>query len=113
MWIFSNTGFVSAVSNGKELMVRARDQKSLAPLVEFANVEIKKSPTRDYPYRVVVSNDVFANWLSHLATAIDYANFKSEVSATRGYDFAHPLMKVWSAMHDVEDSAARKREWEE
>jgi muramidase (phage lysozyme) len=113
MWIFSNTGFVSAVSNGKELMVRARDKKSLEPLVKFAQVEIKKSPTRDYPYRVVVSNELFANWLSHLATAIDYGNFKSEVSATRGNNFAHPLMKVWSAMHDVEDSAARKREWEE
>jgi hypothetical protein len=42
-----------------------------------------------------------------MAAGITYKNFKSEVSATRGHDFAHPLMKVWSAMHEVEDSDAR------
>jgi hypothetical protein len=42
-----------------------------------------------------------------MASGITYKNFKSEVSATRGYDFAHPLMKVWSAMHEVEDAGAR------
>jgi hypothetical protein len=26
---------------------------------------------------------------------------------TRGNDFAHPLMKVWLAMTEVEDSGAR------
>jgi len=42
-----------------------------------------------------------------MAQGITYKNFKSEVAATRGYDFAHPLMKVWSAMHEVEDAGAR------
>jgi hypothetical protein len=41
--------------------------------------------------------------------AIDYKNFKSEVADTLGYGFAHPLMKVWSAMHEVEDHQARVR----
>jgi len=31
---------------------------------------------------------------------------KSEVAMTRGDYFAHPLMKVWSAMHEVEDCNA-------
>jgi hypothetical protein len=34
MWLFTNTGFVSAVSNGKDLMVRARDKESLEPIAE-------------------------------------------------------------------------------
>jgi hypothetical protein len=42
-----------------------------------------------------------------MASNIAYKNFKSEVAATRGYEFAHPLMKVWSAMHEVEDQQAR------
>jgi hypothetical protein len=42
-----------------------------------------------------------------MASNITYKNFKSEVASTRGYDFAHPLMKVWSAMHEVEDKEAR------
>jgi hypothetical protein len=43
-----------------------------------------------------------------MAAGINYKNFKSEVAATRGQDFAHPLMLVWSAMHEVEDSNARE-----
>ena len=107
MWLFTNTGFVSAVSNGKELMVRARDKESLEPLAEITKQEIISTPTNDYPYRLIISHEIFAKWVAHMATGITYKNFKSEVAATRGYDFSHPLMKVWSAMHEVEDAGAR------
>jgi hypothetical protein len=107
MWLFTNTGFVSAVSNGKNLMVRARDKESLIPIAESAKTEIISTPQNDYPYRVIVTHDFFAKWAAQMANDITYKNFKSEVAATRGYEFAHPLMKVWSAMHEVEDSDAR------
>jgi hypothetical protein len=107
MWLFTNTGFVSAVSNGKDLMVRARDKESLESLAEITTQEIISTPANDYPYRLIISHEIFAKWVSHMATGITYKNFKSEVAATRGYDFAHPLMKVWSAMHEVEDAGAR------
>ena len=107
MWLFTNTGFVSAVSNGTVLMVRARDRESLEPIAELARTEIIATPQNDYPYRVIVTHEFFAQWVSHMVMTITYKNFKSEVAATRGYDFAHPLMKVWSAMHDVEDEGAR------
>jgi hypothetical protein len=45
---------------------------------------------------------------TNMAAGNTYKNFKSEVAATRGYDFSHPLMKVWSAMHEVEDAGARE-----
>ena len=108
MWIFTNTGIVSAVSNGKDLMVRSRDRESLEPLAESAKTEIIATPVNDYPYRTIVSHEIFSRWAGHMASTISYKNFKSEVAATRGYKFAHPLMKVWSAMHEVEDSGARK-----
>ena len=107
MWLFTNTGFVSAVSNGQNLMVRSRDRESLEPLAESAQAEIISTPQNDYPYRVIVTHEIFSRWTAHMAAGIAYKNFKSEVSATRGHDFAHPLMKVWSAMHEVEDSMAR------
>lgn len=108
MWLFTNTGFVSAVSNGEELMVRARDKESLGPIAESARTEIISTPQNDYPYRVIVTHEFFAKWVAHMASNITYKNFKSEVAATRGHEFAHPLMKVWSAMHEVEDEEARK-----
>jgi hypothetical protein len=107
MWLFTNTGFVSAVSNGKDLMVRARDKESLEALAEAAKTEIINTPKNDYPYRVIVTHELFSKWVAHMAAGITYKNFKSEVAATRGHDFAHPLMKVWSAMHEVEDLSSR------
>ena len=107
MWLFTNTGFVSAVSNGKDLIIRARDKESLAPIAESAHVEIIATPTNDYPYRVFVTHEFFATWVAHMAREISYKNFKSEVASTRGHGFAKPLMKVWSAMHEVEDENAR------
>ena len=107
MWLFTNTGFVSAVSNGKDLMVRARDKESLLAIAESARTEIISTPQNDYPYRVIVTHEFFAKWVAHMASNITYKNFKSEVATTRGYEFAHPLMKVWSAMHEVEDLEAR------
>ena len=107
MWLFTNTGFVSAVSNGKDLMVRSRDRESLEALMKITNQKISHTPQNDYPYRLVISHEIFAKWVAHMAQGITYKNFKSEVAATRGYEFAHPLMKVWSAMHEVEDAGAR------
>jgi len=109
MWLFTNTGFVSAVSTGTELMVRSRDRESLEPLADSAKTEIIATPANDYPYRTIVSHEIFSRWAAHMASNIAYMNFKSEVASTRGYDFAHPLMKVWSVMHEVEDSDARAK----
>ena len=110
MWLFTNTGFVSAVSNGKDLMVRARDRASLEPISESAQVAVIATPQNDYPYRVTVSHELFSKWVAHMASGITYKNFKSEVAATRGCEFAHPLIKVWSAMHEVGDHYARTKE---
>jgi hypothetical protein len=109
MWLFTNTGFVSAVSNGKDLMVRARDKESLVPIAESAKTEIISTPQNDYPYRVILTHEFFAKWVGYMASNITYKNFKSEVATTRGYEFAHPLIKVWSAMHEVEDLGAREK----
>ena len=88
-------------------MVRSRDKESLEPIGESVKTEIISTPENDYPYRIVVTHELFARWAAHMATGITYKNFKSEVAATRGHDFAHPLMRVWSAMHEVEDAEAR------
>lgn len=110
MWLFTNTGFVSAVSNGTNLMVRSRDRESLGPLAESAKTEILSTPQNDYPYRVIITHEIFSRWAARMAAGITYKNFKSEVASTRGFDFAHPLIKVWSAMHEVEDHYARSKE---
>ena len=52
MWIFTETGFISAVrktENPDVITVRSRDRDSLQPLASAAGVEIARSPYGDYP----------------------------------------------------------------
>lgn len=107
MWIFTTSVFVSAVYKDGGVIVRSRDEESLMSLEIFIGSRIKKTPLADYPYRLKTDHDSFTSWISTQAKALNYSNFKSEIAATRGYEFAAPLNKVWSVMHDVEDAEAR------
>jgi len=109
MWVFTTSGFVSAVYKDGALQVRARDSKSLEILSEETAAAIIATPLADYPYRIAITNEQFSKWLSQQVMSVDYKNFKSEIADTRGYGFAKPLNKVWSVMHEVEDSKARVR----
>lgn len=107
MWVFTQTGFVSAVRKNDKpdvYTVRSRDLKSLEQLAAIAEVEIVASPLGDYPYRVFVTPEVFNNWLSEQASQIDYSNFKSRVSQTRGLDYTDALHDVWVAMLKTTDN---------
>ena len=110
MWIFTETGFISAVRKPEYpdlITVRSRDRASLKPLADFAAVEIAKSPNGDYPYRTFVDPGLFAQWLFEQAEALDYSNYKSRIAKTRGYEYAHELGRVWSVMLATEDAEAR------
>jgi hypothetical protein len=84
--------------------VRSRDRKSLEPLAQTAGVEVWVSPYGDYPYRAFVEPAVFTEWLAQLASQIDYDNFKSQVSLTRGHNYTKALHDVWVAMLKTEDA---------
>ena len=109
MWIFTTSGFVSAVYKDGAIQVRARDSKSLEVLAKECEAKIVATPVADYPYRIAISREQFASWVSKQALGIEYKNFKSEVADTRGHKFSKPLSQVWSVMHDVEDAKARVR----
>ena len=107
MWVFTQTGFLSAVRKAdrpNQLTVRSRDRKSLEPLAQTAGVEIWVSPYGDYPYRAFVEPKVFAEWLATNAMSIDYDNFKNKVAKTRGDEYTHALHEVWVAMLATEDA---------
>ena len=111
MWIFTTSGFVSAVRNpnNRTIIVRSRDKASLAPFSKRFGAEVIKTPIADYPYRLEVSQENFAEWVQDQANSIDYPNFKSEVAIHRGSTFAKALSKVWSVMHEAEDSNSREK----
>jgi hypothetical protein len=113
MWLFSETGFVSAVmdeDNPDQIVVRARDKKSLEPLAKFAGVKIVKlSRVTDYPHRVFVPRSKYAEWVLELIGKLEYTNYKSRVTETRGHDFADPLHDVWATMLQLEYLGPNKK----
>ena len=110
MWIFTDTGFISAVRKAEHpgvFTVRSRDRKSLESLAAKAQVEIKRSPNGDYPYRVFASDAAFIEWFLDRGSELNYSNFKNRVAQKRGRHFVSALHNVWSAMLSVEDDEAR------
>jgi hypothetical protein len=106
MWLFSETGFVSVVQDPQDknkMVVRARDEESLKPLVDSYDVKIVKLKNRDYPARVFLTREQFVDWLVGVGETLDYTNYKNAATASRGYEFARPLHSVWSTMLELED----------
>lgn len=102
MWIFTDTGFVSAVCHYQDrtqLVVRARDRRSLEGLAEAADAPIEAVGS-DYPFRTYVSKEKFATWLMQAVESLDYHNYKGQAMYTLPDYFQDVL-------HDVHARLAR------
>jgi hypothetical protein len=110
MWIFTQDGYVSAVqkrSTDTTLEVRARDRQSLQALVEQGYPVVTRAHS-DYPFRVIVPQEVFADFVRAAAMGIDYSNFKDKITKTRGHVWHDALMNVWVACLELTPAKARK-----
>ncbi len=110
MWIFTDKGFISAVRKNDrpdDVTVRSRDRESLVAVTGDTHDAIHQSPHGDYPYRAFVAPEALSQWVSEAVLGINYSNFKSQVSSTRGYSYSHALHDVWAAMLATEDRDAR------
>ncbi len=108
MWIFSETGMVSAVAHRDKpgmMLVRARRREHLAAFLAssgpWTGSDIIQMPSADYEYRIEISSETFVLQLSAQAKAIDYSNFKSRCDALPDKDYAHALHKVWAVIHSA------------
>lgn len=112
MWLFTDTGFVSAVvskEDRKMISVRARDKKSLESFVKMFKVKIVELQARDYEYRVYITKKQLTEWLNTRVDELNYDNFKTQVTKTRGYEFAEPLHGVWYEMLEVSDKRKKTK----
>jgi hypothetical protein len=112
MWLFTDTGFVSAVvakEDRSKISVRARDKKSLESFVKMFKVKIVELQARDYEYRVYLTKEQLTQWTATRIEELNYDNFKTQVTKTRGYDFANPLHGVWAEMLEVSDKRKKTK----
>lgn len=113
MWIFTEIGFFSVVRGDDEdgvptVMVRARVRDDLVSLLECYGDELEPEPIlewsgRDYPYRVIMARDEWAQILLALGMELDYPNFKNRVAQVSGAMRAQAYGAVWSVMLRLEE----------
>lgn len=112
MWIHSKLGFFSAVADYDRagyVLVRARfeeDIRGLCSLVrEIDGTEPtpKKTPARDYLWRISIGNITWGRVLARLAEEIEYTNFKGAIHGDPVRDRAY--LRCWTAMRDAQDEA--------
>ena len=106
MWVFTETGFISAVvhyGDPKVIVVRSREPESLDGIAALADAKIVSTPNNDYPWRVHVSRELFQRWLAASVADMSYTNFKNRIDETRGDEFHSALSEVWSVMRSIEE----------
>ena len=112
MWIFTETGFVSAVKKPQDnglVSLRARNPASLEAIAAQCNTEIVNTPYGDYPWRTFITNEQLAHWLSETALNLDYSNFKAQAhKVNKSSAFINALHDVWAVMTHTEDEHARR-----
>lgn len=111
MWLFTEKGFLSAVSKGhgdQNLVVRSRNFGALKDLSEFSKTAVVRTPKADYPFRLHLTPATWGEYVKTVALAVNYRNFKSHAKATLGLDHADALGLVWKTMLSVQDEDARQ-----
>lgn len=101
MWLMTRDGFYSIVNGPTPdtVTVRAREREALEAV--FAGDGIKRTPGRDYVWRVTIDRHRFSVWLQAEASWVDYANFKDAVEKRQGRS------RYVSFLHDVWWSGVR------
>ena len=106
MWIFTTSGFVSVVADTERpgnLLVRGRFRGDLERM--FPGNRVRRTPKRDYPYRISVSREVVGNFLwNEAVTQVIYPNFKDAVPKKR----ASIYTRVWAMMASAGDVLRRR-----
>lgn len=107
MWLFTKSGFYSAVQhydNPDIIHVRARFKGDLERLWNRyleGEPKVIHTPRNDYPYRMDITRTNWAIILREEAEKIDYENFKDAAHDGTSRDAAY--MGCWSALRRSQD----------
>ena len=114
MWLITQHGFYSLVrdrENASRFIVRSRSLKDMENLKHLAGIdaEVRSTPEREYPYRMLVEEREMPRVMNSLANTIDYPNFSSRI-ATRIDQACRSLLyaEVFASLRRIFDPAARK-----
>jgi len=106
MWIFTKAGFFSIVNKTGDdfLTVRSRNRADMNRLKKYFPdmPEISEGTGTDYPFRVTVDHDKWAEIMARMSLDIRYNNFKDMIRGVFGAFRAKLYARIWEVMIDLE-----------
>jgi hypothetical protein len=102
MWLATQYGFYSIVQKAEDTyFVRARVRQDLVNLVGLLDLEaeVLEWEGADYRYRIIIDLETFLEVMVHLATSLDYPNFKGRIYERE--EQSHKLgayCRIWETM---------------
>ena len=115
MWLITPTGFYSVVRKphdvlGGNLTIRSRVRADLDALRDHWLPSLgptEESKQTDYRFRASATQAEVAAAVARMVEAIDYDNFKNEVSRRQGRGRADRYHDVWAALMPLQRSGER------
>ena len=107
MWIMTTDGFYSTVKKPDQtdaLTVRARVKKDLENLLDKLKlgVEIRTGVGTDYPYRITIKQEEWAEYLHKAAMDIGYSNCKDSLALSDN-NRHYVYFRCWEALMLLEE----------
>lgn len=111
MWLFTPTGYYSAVMHRKNhdsVMVRCRAKLHAERLVDFFEKDKpaleETPPPADYRWRVTITKRQWAEFVAYMSLQIEYDNFKNDAGKqTNPNGYVTSLHRVWDVMSGFQD----------
>lgn len=104
MWLFTQHGFYSIVQKDDGFFhIRARVRSDLENLLQLVDLKltIHEWSTADYRYRLLVDLETLLEVIVHLATSLDYSNFKGRIPQREDQcERLGVYHKVWATLAD-------------
>lgn len=95
-----------------QFMVRFRDEVSYQKFAEGAGIpedRVYMDLPSDYPWRVKATKAEVMRYFEWELDQVDYSNFKSRATKSRGQVYHDALMKVWTAMLALTPSGTKTK----
>jgi hypothetical protein len=119
MWIFTTTGFYTVAENTKDrntVLVRARVKKDLEDFRDVyvrpdQDAKITYHETYDYPYRMILPKNIFAEAMALTALDVNYPKFKEAVAKRQGRSRANFYTMLWGHLTRLEENPDRIKQY--
>lgn len=116
MWLFTVDGFYSAVKDAYcqegEIVVRSRQREDLQRFLKRVGLKgkILEFPEADYLYRVTVPHTAWTDYVTRMATELNYPNFKRTIANTGDHERHHTYGECWFALRTWQVAHAKHRD---